>query len=469
MLTALNPPEHGVRENGLFQLQTSIQSLPELLPTEIRAAAFVGAFPLEERFGLGQGFDHYDDAFSEAPNRMSFPERKAEEVLASTESWLRGIVAPRPFLLIHLYDPHQSYDPPPPWKRLADQGNSTQEYESEVAYTDREVGRFLRRVGAWSGDRTWTILLVSDHGESLGAHREPTHGIFIYDVTQRVPMILVGPAVPPQIEQRLRTLLDVAPTLLQVYGVDPPAEWKGATLLEAPRSSSIYIETKHTELLRGWSALHGMRTAEWKYIRAPRPELYDLTRDPGESRNLIDSEPAVARRLSGEVDRILEAAPAALPPHSDSEVLEQLHALGYVAHVEPGSVKTSAKDPKDGIESVAALFEGQEAFLDSNFARAEVFLQRALRLDPQSKEAHSFLSGTYFALRRFALSADYARRALDLPPHLNEAPLHATIGEALLELGKSKEAAESLRESLRLKPDDPKVRALLERAESGHS
>jgi len=466
MLTGLAPIAHGVRENGLFHLDQSFQTVPELLPPEIATAAFVGALPLAERFGLGQGFDRYDDEFSEAASPMQFPHRDAEKVFAAASQWLDEPSASRRFLWIHLYDPHHDYDPPPPWKELAISPSAASRYETEVAYSDRELGKFLRRAGQWDAGRTWTILLVSDHGESVGAHREPTHGIFIYDATQRVPMILTGPSFKPVLELTPRNLADVAPTLLEQFAESPPPNWSATSLTkEAPAPITAYLETMHPELFRGWSALYALRTERWKFIRAPRPELYDLVQDPGETRNVIEAEREVAEELSATLEKILASSLPLAKPEADEETLEQLRSLGYVAAVEPGSAPSSGKDPKDGIESIVALFEGEEAYIASNFARAEVYLLRALQLDPESKEACSFLSGTYYALGRFALSVEYAARALALPPHMNEAPLHTTRGEALLALGKNQEAVKSFRESLRIKPGDAKVEGLLQRAE----
>jgi tetratricopeptide (TPR) repeat protein len=280
-------------------------------------------------------------------------------------------------------------------------------------------------------------------------------------------MILAGPSIQPALQAVTRSLADVAPTILVLFGKAAPAEWTGSTLMSSPSSSlAEYLETMHPQLFRGWSPLFGLRTDRWKYIRAPRPELYDLIQDPGETSNVIRDQPEVARELSTYLQKLLDAAPPPEVPQADEQTMEQLRSLGYVAAVEPGSIPEGGKDPKDGIESLVALFEGEEAYLDTDFARAEKYLLRALQLDPQSKEACSFLSGTYYSLRRYDLSAEYATRALGLVPHMNEAPLYMTRGEALLALGKKEEAAKSFRESLRIKPGDAKVEELLRRAEN---
>jgi tetratricopeptide (TPR) repeat protein len=260
--------------------------------------------------------------------------------------------------------------------------------------------------------------------------------------------------------------VDVAPTILSLYGIAVLSEQKGGSLTEEPADSIAYVETKHTELLRGWSPLHGVRTPHWKYVRAPRPELYDLAADPAETRNLHDSRPDVAHDLATRLAERLAASADAQPTTVDPETMEQLRSLGYVASVEPGSVTDSGKDPKDQIDGAAALFRGEEAYLQGDLRRAERLLKRTLQFDPECKDAYSYLSGVYFGLGRYDLSADFARRSLELPPHLGEGPVHSTLGEALLALGRPREALPHLREALSAKPDNPKTKRLIAEAES---
>jgi arylsulfatase A-like enzyme len=469
LLTGLDPPMHGVRENGLFVLADEWVTVPELLPADVATGAFVGAFPVASRFGLAQGFDVYDDAFPprQGARQRHQPMRRANAVFEPAAAWLTGPSAgARPFAWVHAFDPHYPYEPPLPWGRIAAQLGGTL-YEGEVAYLDREFGRFLRRIGAHDAGRRATVILTADHGESLGDHVEITHGLFVYDATQLVPLVVAGPGIPARLDVAQRPLADVAPTVLFAYGVGPPADLRGVAL-QHPVSAGreAYVETKHTELLRGWSPLHGLRTERWKYVRAPRPELYDLARDPGETMNLVDTEPELAARLAARLDEILagEIAPAIVT--MEDEVAEQLRSLGYIATAEPGAAANTGIDPKDKAPGAAALFRGEEAYLEGNLANAERFLRRAIQLDPEAKEAHSFLAGTYHGLGRYALAVEHAETALRLPPHLNEAPIHATRGEALLELGRAKEALAAFREALKRKPGDPKFEELVRQAES---
>ncbi|HMB68785.1 MAG TPA: sulfatase-like hydrolase/transferase [bacterium] len=468
LLTGLDPTRHGVRENGMFVLSQEQTTVPEMLPPGIEAAAFVGAYPVARQFGLAQGFGTYDDTFPprKGDRVRHQPMRRAEEVFAAAAAWLdAGAAGDRPFLWTHAFDPHYPYEAPSPWPQVAAAGRGTA-YDGEVAYTDRALGRFLRRIGVWRRDREATVVLTADHGESLGAHGELTHGLFVYDATQRVPLLAAGPAFPPRLAEAQRPLLDVAPTLLAAYGVQPPADLPGVPLQEtvAP-GRAVYLETKDPELMRGWSPLFAMRTDRWKYVRAPRPELYDLQADPGETRNRFDDHPDVTAELSALLDRELAADVEATARPMDDETLEQLRTLGYVATAEPGAPGDPRVDPKDRIESVALMFRGVEAYLAADLVSAERYLRRALQRDPESKECHSYLAGTYYGLGRFGLAAEHASRALELPPHLNEAPLHTTFAEALIAIGRPAEAAKSLREALRLKPGDPRASALLQQLE----
>jgi len=463
LLTGLLPPEHGARENGLFVVGPEVRTVPERLPRGTSAAAFVAAFPLRARFGLDQGFDPYDDDLPRPADRSGPAERHAAEVVSRAAAWFESLdVAARPFAWVHLFDPHYAYAPPPPWREAAETIAPGGAYEGEVAYADRELGRLRQRVEATGRDLA--VLVVADHGESLGSHGEITHGIFVYDATQRVPMIWSAPRVPSRLETSQRTLADVAPTLLEALGADH-ADLAGIPLGIPGPGAEGYVETKHTELLRGWAPLHGVRTGEWKYVQAPRPELYDLRADPGETRNVIDEHPDVVARLAARVADALARDVGAAATPLDEGTAEQLRSLGYVATADPAAFDRR-KDPKDGVAGATALFRGEEAYVARDFEAALLLLEEAVRLDPTAKEAHAFLAGTYAELRRYDLAVSHARRALELPPHLNEGPLHATLGGALLALGRAEEALPELRAARDGRRPDPKLDRLLAEAEA---
>jgi len=464
MLTGLDPPAHGARENGLFVVAESLRTVPERLPEGTPCGAFVGAFPLAARFGLNQGFDPYDASFHGDGDRRRPPERTAAEVFDAAAAWVESLPgSSRPFLWAHLYDPHYAYTPPAPWIRAATILAPAGPHEGEIAYVDRQLRRFLQRLA--HGERRPLVLAVADHGEALGRHGEISHGLFVYDETQRVPMIWSGPGVASRLEQDQRTLRDVAPTLLAALGGDPSG-LSGAPLEQAATEDHAYVETKHTELMRGWAPLHGMRTSQWKYVRAPRSELYDLVRDPGELHNVLEAHAEIAADLSARVDEALAAEGGQAPSRLDERTAEQLRALGYVASIADPRDADTRKDPKDGAASVAALFRGQEAYLAGDLRTAERYLVEAVRLDSTAKEAYAFLSGTYMSVGRASEAADAARTALGLEPHLNEAPIHATLGEALLALDRPAEAIPHLRIARTAARGSTKVAEMLADAEA---
>lgn len=443
MLTGVDPPEHGARENGVFVVPDSMRTVPERLPAGTPSAAFVGAFPLAARFGLDQGFGTYDADFGAQRDRRQPPERRAADVFAAAGKWIAAQPpSARPFVWTHVYDAHYAYAAPPPWPRAARTLAEPGRFEGEVSYVDHELGRFLQ--GLAREGRRPRVLVTADHGESLGRHDEYSHGIFVYDVTQRIPMIWCGPGILPRLEVEQRTLRDVAPTLLATLGGD--LSGMSGTPLESPAGEAwAYVETKHTELMRGWAPLYGIRTERWKYIRAPRPELYDLLADPGEVNNVLGAHGDEAERLSVILDGVLASEAGRAPASLDERTAEQLRALGYVAAISDPRRADLRKDPKDGALGAAAQFLGEEAYLAGDLPRAEKHFLEAIRLDPEAKEAHSFLSGTYMSQGRAKEAAEQATTALRLEPHLNEAPLHATLGEALLALDRPVDAIPHLK------------------------
>jgi len=343
ILSGLEPPRHGVRDNGTYVFPADRNTLATLLKARGYAtAAFVGAYVLDRRFGLARGFDHYDDLIVRRAEGASVleSERRCDAVVDAAAGWVAR--QPTPFLAwAHLYDPHAPYDPPSPYR---DSGEGRL-YEGEVAYADSCVGRL---VAAAEARGPLVVLVVADHGEALGEHGELTHGFFIYQSTLRVPMILAGAGVPRGERRRgpARTA-DVTPTLLTLLGVPVPAGLDGGDL-RSQTADHVYAETLYPRSM-GWAPLHSLREGALKYIEAPRPELYDVAADPAESRDLAVARPADAARLRAALaafrgeDR--PAARASVAP----EVSERLRALGYAGGAAQDANESTLKDPKDAI------------------------------------------------------------------------------------------------------------------------
>ncbi|MEZ5065357.1 MAG: sulfatase-like hydrolase/transferase [bacterium] len=413
ILSGVDPVRHGVRENGFYRFPDTLRTVAERFDGP--SAAFVAAYPLAARFGLAAGFDHYDDRCETSAGARP-PERAAGEVLAAAADWLDAAPPDRDLLVwIHLYDAHYPYRPPAPFD-----GTAFDPYRGEIAALDARLARFAGRESV--RDATW--IVVGDHGESLGAHGEITHSLFIYDATQRVPGLVCGPGISPRLDRSPRPLLDVAPTVLAALGL-PAGDLPGIALQAPADERAAWIESAHPFLLRGASPLFGIREANWKYVLAPRPELYDLRHDPGETRNVVADHPEEARRLGDAVRDVLATAVPLEPVAADPEVAERLRALGYAG--DPQGAASPRRDPKDLVESLAALWYGEQAWKDGDATAALPHLEEAIRRDPRNKEAHAYLMSVYASRGEWERARAAGERALELPPPT----VDASIREAL--------------------------------------
>jgi tetratricopeptide (TPR) repeat protein len=341
-----------MRDNGGFVLPPSVPTVAETFrKAGYRTGAFVSGFPLSSRFGLDRGFGTYDDHLSKGndPRRPAYVERFADRTTDAALAWLDASQASKApfFLWVHYYDPHAPYEPPAEFLARA-----ASPYDGEIAFVDSQIARLLRRV---QDEPVPTLVLVTaDHGESLGEHGEDTHGIFIYDATLRVPWIMAGPGVSRgRVAETVARGIDVAPTLLDYAGLDLPgmegrslrAAIDGKTLEDAP----AYAESMHPQLQYGWASLHAWRTARFKLIEAPRPELYDLKTDEGERQDLSGRDAARLETMRRKLREVMATTTPVAAQTIDAETAERLGALGYLGGGAARSAAPTGKDPKDGI------------------------------------------------------------------------------------------------------------------------
>ncbi len=453
LMTGLLPPQHGARGNGAFALGTGMPTLAEALRARgLRTAAFVGGFPLERRFGLARGFDHYDDAFDRMEGiHFEFAERRADRVVAAAREWLAGENRPV-FVWVHLFDPHAPYDPPAGFRQV-------DPYRGEIAFADDALGRLL---SAWESRAGASfVALASDHGEAFGEHHEESHSLFLYDTTLRVPLILRGPGIPAGRRVKVPVgLSDLGATLLRRYeGPTPPAgatSLPGRDLLAEIRSSPpapapLYAETLAPRLDFGWSDLRAWRDGRYKYVRAPRPELYDIEADPGETRNLAASEPVVRQRMADALEaglKRLGETEAWRGP--DSEARERLRALGYVQG--PGGVVTGA-DPKDRIE-VALMIARAAGPFPSQEEAARRYREIAAR-DPDNPLVNLRLADVLLRSGRAREAIAPFRKVVSGGPRTADA--HVGLATAYAELGRTGEAKRALEDGLRIDPGNGQV------------
>lgn len=455
LMTALDPPRHGVRHNSIFVVPPELPTLAERLRASGRAtAAFVGALVLHSRFGLDRGFDVYDDRMGDRRSGfIGFAERPADQVVDAALGWLE--TAPyRFFLWVHFYDPHALYEPPMAYALSF----ASSPYDGEIAFTDAQLGRLLRAIDERFGPDGTLVAVTADHGESLGEHGEPTHSYSIYDATQHVPLILKGPGLPagkgvPEVVR----LSDVAPTILALLGLPSLGDVDGRDLLplvegrrDAPRRA--YMETLATQMDMGWAPLFGLRDAGAKAIRAPTPELYDLAADPGERENRAAEDPARFASLDGPLGEILaQAKPLAAPaPLPDAERL-RLESLGYVVpraeDVARAARGAEGPDPKDEIGVLTVMTKASVLIQKGRPAEAYEVLREA---GDRGTQLVSLRALAALAAGRLEDAERDARAAAAANPERGD--LHQILGDALLRLGRSAEARESLERARDLSP-----------------
>jgi len=424
ILTGLHPARHGIRTNDTVATTANVRMLAEVVRARGYAtAAFIGGYPLERSFGLSRGFDWYDDQFLRKPGVL---ERSADAVIDSALAWIDQHRSQPFFAWIHLFDPHSPYTPPAPFA-AAHRGEP---YDGEVAYTDAAVGRFFDRLKQLGLFQRSSIILVADHGESLGEHGERTHGSFLYDATVRVPL-LVKPADSATNDARVSSTgrgaaagrvvgtpvetADLAPTIASLAATAlPGADGQDLLpLIEGGRGDPdrpAYSETYYQNVLLGWSPLRAVRTARWKFVEAPRPELYDLENDPAEQRNQLADHRALA-------DGLRRALPVASDAPSDhrfrqtSDAAERLRALGYVSGSTAAPAAARAVDPKDRAEVWASIEDGIDRMPRDPDA-AEQSFGRALTLDPGNGLALKYLADVSFRRGQLVQAQERYRRAL---------------------------------------------------------
>ena len=436
LLTGLYPPRHGVRHNGIFRLDDEVTTLAERFrDAGWSTGAVVGAVVLAGRYGLDQGFEHYDDAFESAQaSATGYPERSADEVTRAALAWAQR--QERPFFLwVHYYDPHADYRAPEPYASAF----PDLPYEGEIAYVDAAVGTLLAGLPDPAGTLT---LVTSDHGESLGEHGERTHSYGLYDATLAVPLVLAGPGVPAGATiPGITPLAAVAPTLAELAGLPALPDTDAPSLVGAwsdpgRGGTGAYAESLATRLDHGWAPLHAWRTSEHHYVRAPRAELYDVVADPRERRDLLagggDSAASeIAAGLDAEIEAVLaEGQPLRRAP-IDAAELEQLRALGYAVQAE--ETEATGIDPKDGLRSVERYVEARSAFFQGRLDDAEAHATALLAEHPRSGQAHMLLSGVAQQRGDLKLALEHAERATSLLPE--SAPFQGQLGDLRLKAG----------------------------------
>ncbi|HZC43180.1 MAG TPA: sulfatase-like hydrolase/transferase, partial [Acidobacteriaceae bacterium] len=463
IFTGENPNVHHVRDTGGFALQPSSVTLATTLQRSgWDTAGFISAAVLSRQFGFNQGFATYDDRIPEIVDKNTgelAAARPANVTVEDAIRWLNQQSGKPFFVWLHLYDAHQPYNPPPQFRRQY----PGDPYDAEIAFEDQELGRFLDVVRKKSPAKKTLILLLSDHGEGLGQHGEDGHGIFLYDSTVRIAWIIDGPGVPAgvRVQQQAREI-DALPTVLDLLGGKPASAIQGTSMVPSFSGKPVpttysYEETLFPKINMGWAELRGIHTAHWMYIRAPRPELYDLDKDPGELNNVIAAQPKEFRELEAQLklsSRLRSNNTETVVTRSmDQKTVDQLRSLGYVGGSSDSNVELNGKgaDPKDRI-GVLKIFEQVTgpggAKLSST--RKISMLRQAIALDSTNPYLYSTLAEQYRQTGQNDLAMQTCLAALH--QGVRNGVIFSLLGTLYLRQGNTKQAILFLQQGVNMDP-----------------
>jgi tetratricopeptide (TPR) repeat protein len=413
-----------------------------------QTGAFIGGYPLQSASGLNRGFDIYDDAFLNTPG---VTERRADAVVQAAGDWIEARGTQPFFAWIHLFDPHSPYDPPAEYA-AAHRGTP---YDGEIAYTDAAVARLFKRLRRQGLMTRATVIVVADHGESLGEHGERTHGTFLYDATIHVPLLvkLPGQTSSRVIDAPVETA-DLAPTLAQIADAALPST-DGRSLLPlldgaaGDPERATYAESYYLNVLLGWSPLRAIRTSQWKYIEAPRPELYDLRADPGELRSVAAARRALADGLGAALGR--EQGIVFPPDIAHGDAADRLRSLGYASGAMPSTPAARGIDPKDRTAEWSEIERGVDLIASDPAGSAEAF-NHVLRLDPANALAMKYLGDLAFRAGRLQNAQKEYTRALGAGLHHPD--IYVNLASIAEREGRLTDAASALTQAVRAVPTD---------------
>ena len=475
ILTGRYPAVHGVHDFG-FPLPESMTTLAEVLKQSgYQTAAFVGALVLDSKTlapGFDQGFDTYFNfpAGKKEGSRWGRLERRAGDVVAEAERWLAAHRSGPRFVWVHLYDPHDPYEPPEPFAAQF----RGREYDGEVAYADSELARFLEFLNANGWYRDALIIATGDHGEGLGDHGEDSHGILLYDSTLHVPLVVkpAGDRPNRKVVDALVRGVDLFATMVEAVGA-PASKTDGTSLSPLWRgiddsARQLVAETQYP-LRFGWAPLLALRSESHKLVEAPRVEFYDLKSDPGETRNVYQPWSEDVRRLRTALRHYRESAPRPAPQNAKvlQSTLDELKALGYLGN-DPGASEVPEPsllpDPKDRIAVHNALHAAMMLESQGNDRGAREALNRALALEPESFPGRSQAGMLELRAGNHRAAVAHLKRAHQIRP--KDASVAFALGDALFALKDFAAARSALNAALQLDPRRYEARVRLGEAES---
>ena len=437
ILTGLYPYQHGVRDNAGFKLDPKYETVATMLRRAgYTTGAFIGAFPLDSRFGLNQGFDIYDDNYGKGEATLDFviQERPATAVLGAATRWWRSNEGKKRFMWVHLYDPHAPYRPPEPFATQY----ASNLYLGEIAFVDDALNKSLPPL---LGKNT-LLIITSDHGEALGDHGELTHGLFAYESTLKIPLLVWKSGVKHRVESAYVRHIDVVPTILSAAGISKPAPLLGDSLFAVRGSRDGYFESLSAAINRGWAPLTGVIHGGEKYIDLPIGELYDLPRDPAEANNLRDErrrDVQEARSILANFHAGVNVANRTISP----EEAARLRSLGYIA----GSgvrnkTYTAADDPKNLVAIDRKLHDIIDAYEHHDVTQAIAIAREVVAVRPDMAAGRELLAFVLQQHEQIGEAIANLREAIRAGGETQSARVQ--LGLLLTETGRSSEALKIL-------------------------
>jgi choline-sulfatase len=463
ILSGTYPQTHRVTEFGA-RLAPTLPFIPDLLQVRgYQTAAFVGTIALDPKNGSAPGFDRgftlYDTGFRPPQRGLeeTSADRPAAQVVARANAWLARDLKQPFFVWVHLNDPQSASAPP---------------YNAAVVAADAAVGKLIAALRTAKLYDDALIIIASDHGQSLGAHGEETHGVFLYDETVHVPLLLKFPQnqnAGKRVTARAR-LVDVAPTILEIAGVSVPSQMQGQSLLRIAKANAdqpVYSISNFPQQAFGWSSLESWRGGKYLYIKAPKPELYDLAADPGSTHNLAQTSKATLETIAGQLDafdrRFSDAGNTSRGSELTSSEMQKLASLGYVGlQRSTAPMSATGVDPKDEIATANKILSALATLNEGKPERAVAILQPVLTAGPRMYLAQFVMGAALARQQQYPQAIEYLRRAIELQPDSTWA--HYEMGSSLLKIGDYKTAVIHLEIASSRLPDFAEAHSLLAQA-----
>ncbi len=461
ILLGTTPLYHGVHDNSNFIVRKEFLNLAEHLKKDgYSTAAFIGAFPLDSRFGLTEGFDVYDDNYgSKSSQEFSYVERRAEIVVQKALGWLEERTSPW-FLWVHCFDPHQRYDPPEPFKTK----HKNNPYDGEVAYVNFTLGKLFEYLEEKKLNEKTLVVFTADHGESLGEHGESTHGYFAYNSTIWVPLIISFPGInPKKIDQNV-CHIDIYPTVCDILNIEKPSFLQGVSLLPAIKGKklskrAIYFESLYPYYSRGWAPLKGYIEGNGKFIDSPIPEFYDLERDFDELENLapVKKLNAYSKKLKKIIEVQSYKGEKKAKQKIDRESLEKLRSLGYISSPQVSKKETFSK--KDDLKVLLSyqnkLMKAMGSYHKGNIEEGINLLREIIAERKDFALAYTYLATLYGEQKRLKEAVEVMRDGIDNNP--SSYKIFSSYGIFLTKIGQYDAAIEIFKKGLTLMDYDPEI------------